>query len=175
MAPRKKYRSKLDLHVNIEQKLKEFGDIFGIIPATALEQGYIYIINHDIARYNPPIELREKWTEFIQQRDKDISDAIQREKELLSQGEKVGTQTRIINSEKDKFIQWVYESLFSQFSSSEIQHYAQVVRSNDDFKVRFTLSSIKNQYMQRTGEMITPWTKEDETVIINHLIELGGV
>jgi len=175
LAPPKKYRNRQDIHVNIEAELKQFGDYFNINPSIALEEGYIYTINQDIARYGASDDIRNKWFKFNESRNKEKIDALNREVELKKKSEESGLQKRILDDDKNRFANWLYSEFYPAFSSDEIRHYAKLVLDNNDNKVRFALESLKKQYTIRSNNTITPWTSEETAQAINHLIELGGI
>ena len=175
MAPRKKYRQKLDLHLNIEKELKEFGDQINLNPTDVLTEGYLFLISEGLKRYGSPDELQERWHKFLDKKNEDDKKAIQREEALKFKAEQSGLQKQIVDGDKSKFINWLYQEFYPQFSTEEIRHYAKLVIDYNDNKVRFALESLKNQYLSRTKTIIPPWSAEESAQVINHLIELGGV
>lgn len=173
MAPPKKYKTgKSDIHVNIETELKNIGDEFGLVPTVLLTEMYIATINENMSRFGATDEIRERWCKFNAERELERKNALKRERELKKVGEKAGLKKKIQDEEQDKFIHWIYSELFVRFTPEELNHYISAVKSDDEYKVRYAVTSIIKHYNERACSAIT-LQKEDVVVLINHLIRLG--
>lgn len=174
MAPPKKYKTgKYDIHVNIETELKNIGDEFGLVPTVLLTEMYIATINENIVRFGAPDDIKERWCKFTSNREAAKKDALKREREIKRCSEKSGVQKRILDEEKDKFIEWIYNDLFPHFTPDELNHYILAVKDTNEYKVRYALTSILKRYNDKSSTNIN-LSKADETILINHLIGLGG-
>lgn len=174
MAPPKKYKTgKSDIHVNIETELKNIGDEFGLVPTVLLTEMYIATINENIVRFGAPDDIKERWCKFNAERELERKNALKRERELKKVGEKAGLKKKIQDEEQDKFIHWIYNDLFPHFTPDELNHYILAVKDTNEYKVRYALTSILKRYNDKSSTNIN-LSKADETILINHLIGLGG-
>ncbi len=173
MAPPKKYKTgKSDIHINIETELKTIGDEFGLVPTVLLTEMYIATINENISRFGATDEIKERWCKFNAERELERKNALKRERELKKSGEKAGLQKKIRDEEQNKFIHWMYSELFIRFTPDELNHYISAVKSDDEYKVRYAVTSIIKHYNERACSSIA-LHKDDEIVLINQLIRLG--
>lgn len=175
MAPPKKYiTGKFDVHANIEAELKAIGDFFGLVPTTLLTEAYKATINENISRFGAPEEIKDRWDKFSTNSVKESSDALKRERELKRVGIKSGLQKKAVDDEKNRFVSWIYTELLPHFTPDEINHFILAVKDSQEFKVRYAITSIIKRYNERAGCSIT-LSKEDEIVLINHLVDFGGM
>jgi hypothetical protein len=174
MAPPKKYASRIDLHINIESDLKEVGDFFGVIPTKALSSGYRYLIEHDIKRFGAPEEVLDKWNKYTNKHQLESNAEYQLAKELKKKAHADASKKKHVDDEQDRYLTWMYESLFPTFTPGELEHFIASAKSSDDYKVRYAITGIIKQYNERKCASIV-LSKEDESTLINHLIDFGGV
>lgn len=178
MAPPKLYESRKELHVNVEARLKYVGDFFGLKPAYVLREGYKFAISQYIEEYGAPTEIKEQFSEILAADLDELNARIRYEKDIEDKAKKTGKQNRISAEikiqEEQEFLTFIITELLPVFTPGEISWASSLARSSQAHVVRQVLPSIRSNYQTRTGKNLSPWSEEEETAILNHLIDLGG-
>jgi hypothetical protein len=104
MAPPKQFISRKDIHVNIEEDIKDIGDLLGLMPKVVLKRGYFYSIDEHIERFGASAEVKEKWSRIKYRDAEEFNLKIQEEKNLEDAAKTEGARKKAEEEDKNRLI-----------------------------------------------------------------------